>query len=287
MVQSLTVGGVTRSYRLAVPARYRPGRPAPLILLYHGSGSNAIQTSLYTGMPERAARAGYIVATPDALGEQWHLSAPDAPNPDLAFTSALVDSLSARYCIDPARRYAAGISLGSEFAAIVACAVPHRIAAIGLVAAEFPLRPCTGPVPVIAFHGTADPLVAYADGGVGRSLPGVHVRGAEQNMADWARLDGCPSRPSTEQVAGAVVRRRWRPCARGGTVVLYSVIGGGHTWPGSPVALAPALFGPTTHQVDATALMLRFFGQHPAGSSGSTRPVLRAAPGGPLIARAR
>lgn len=262
VVQTLSVGGVTRSYRLAVPPRYRSGTPAPLVLLYHGSGSDAVQTSLYTGMPERAARAGYLVATPDALGEQWHLSTPNAPNPDLAFTSAVLDSLSARYCIDPARTYAAGISLGSEFAAIVACAVPNRIAAIGLVAAEFLLRPCTGPVPAVAFHGTADPLVAYADGGVGRSLPGIRVRGADENMADWAHLDGCRPKASTTRVASDVVRRRWRGCARGSSVVLYTVIAGGHTWPGSPVVLPAAVFGPTTHQVDATGLMIRFFGQH-------------------------
>ena len=80
LVQSLTVGGVTRSYRLAVPTHYRSSVATPLILLFHGSGSNAVQTSIYTQMPTRASRDGYLVATPDAVGGQWQLS-PRGPGP--------------------------------------------------------------------------------------------------------------------------------------------------------------------------------------------------------------
>jgi polyhydroxybutyrate depolymerase len=262
VVQSLAVGSQTRSYRIAVPDRYRSTSPTPLILLFHGSGSNALQTSVYTGMPARGARNGFLVATPDAVAEQWQLS--HANTADLSFVSALIASLSARYCVDSTRIYAAGISLGSEFSIIVACAVPHRIAAIGLVAAEFPVRPCTGPIPVMAFHGTADPLVPYTNGGVGKSYPGVHLPGAEENLAAWARLDGCRGTARLRPVATAVVRRTFDGCVGGSAVVLYSVIGGGHTWPGSPIVLPSAVFGPTTDQVDATGLMLRFFEQHPA-----------------------
>ncbi len=263
VVQSLAVGNLTRSYRLAVPGRYRSTVPTPLILLFHGSGSNALQQSAYSRMPVRGAEAGFLVATPDAVAEQWQVSAPDAHTADLNFVSSLIASLSSRYCVDRPRVYAAGISLGSEFSAIAACAVSHRIAAIGLVAAEFLLRPCAGPVPVLAFHGTADPLVPYANGGVGQSFPGVHLPGAEQNLAAWAELDGCNPTPALRQVASAVVQRHWGGCDGGSAVVLYSVLGGGHTWPGTPLILPSNLFGPTTGQVDATGLMLRFFEQHP------------------------
>jgi len=259
VVQSLGVDGLTRSYRLAVPASYRRSVPTPLILLFHGSGSDALEMSVYTGMPARASRAGYLVATPDAVDKQWQLSAPGAGTADLALVSALIADLSARYCVDPSRVYAAGFSLGSEFSAIAACTPPGRIAAVGLASAEFPLRPCPGPVPVIAFHGTADPLVAYPAGGVGRSLPGVHVPGVEQNMAGWASLDGCRPGPEVSRPAPMVMRRSWGDCRHGSRVVLYTVLGGGHSWPGSPIALPVGAFGPTTSQIDATALMLGFF----------------------------
>lgn len=266
VVQTLAVGGTTRTYRLAVPIHYRRSRPSPLILLFHGSGSNAVQQSVYSVMPARAARVGFLVATPDAIAEQWQLSAPDAHTADLTFVSDLIASLSERYCVDPAHIYAAGISLGSEFSAIVACAVPHRIAAMGLVAAEFPLKPCHPPIPVLAFHGTADPLVPYANGGTGRSFPGVPLPGAEHNLAAWARFNGCRPTPQIRRVAIDVVRRRWAGCRDGSAAILYTVLGGGHTWPGSPIVLPAAVFGPTTEHIDATGLMLDFFGQHPGTS---------------------
>ncbi len=262
VVQTLRVGALDRSYRLAVPTHYRSSVASPLILLFHGSGSNALQTSVYTQMPKRAARDGYLVATPDARDGQWQLSSPGARTDDLAFVAALVSSLSSRYCVDRFRVSAAGISLGSEFASIVACTPADRIAAIGLVAAEFLLRPCRGPIPVVAFHGTADPIVAYRSGGTGAALPGVPVIGVEDNLAHWARLDGCSSGPHLHQVGTMVMRRTWSGCKGGSGVVLYSVLGGGHTWPGSPIDLSAAGFGATTHQVDATGLMLAFFGRH-------------------------
>jgi polyhydroxybutyrate depolymerase len=262
VVQSLQVGSAIRSYRLAVPTHYRAAVATPLILLFHGSGSNALQTSIYTQMPRRAARRGYLVATPDGVAGQWQLSAPGATTDDLAFVSALIANLSSRYCVDPDRIYAAGISLGSEFSAIAACTPRDHIAAVGLVAAEFLLRPCTGPIPVIAFHGTADPIVAYRSGSTGTAFPGIPVVGVEENLAHWARLDRCSSGPQRRRVTSMVVRRSWSGCSRGSAVVLYSVLGGGHTWPGSPITLSAATFGATTRQIDATGLMLTFFGQH-------------------------
>ena len=110
--------------------------------------------------------------------------------------AALESDLADRYCVDRHRVYAAGISLGSEFATIVACDPADHIAAVGLVAAEYLLRPCPGPVPVLAFHGTADPIVPYASGATGRSVPGIPVVGAVQNLEAWARLDRCRPDPA-------------------------------------------------------------------------------------------
>ena len=262
VVQSLPVDRVTRSYRLAVPAGYRPSVATPLILLFHGSGSNAVQTSIYTQLPKRAARDGSLVATPDGLDGRWQVSAPGATTDDLTFVSDLIADLSSRYCVDRTRIYAAGISLGSEFSAIVGCTRRDHIAAVGLVAAEFLLRPCTGPLPVIAFHGTADPIVAYRSGDTGTALPGIPVIGVEQNLSHWARLDRCSPRPRRRRLAPMVVRRTWSGCRGGSAVVLYSVLGGGHTWPGSPIVLPAGTFGATTEQIDATGLMLAFFGHH-------------------------
>ena len=246
VVQSIPVDGTVRTYRLAVPADYRARRPTPLILEFHGSGSDAVQQSAYSGLPAAGAAAGYLVATPDAVGGNWDLAAPGTDTADQRLVAALESDLADRYCVDRTRLYAAGISLGSEFAAIAACDPADHIAAVGLVAAEYLLRPCPGPVPVLAFHGTADPIVPYASGATGRSVPGVPVVGALQNLEAWVRLDRCRPTPVTRAPAHDIVRRQWAGCAAGSSVVLYTVVGGGHTWPGSPVVLSAAAFGPTT-----------------------------------------
>ncbi len=264
VTRSIDVDGTFRTYRLAVPASYRPDRPTPLVLDFHGSGSDAEQQSAYSGLPAIGGAEGYLVATPDALGGNWDLAAPGAPTADQRLVAALESDLGSRYCVDRTRIYAAGISLGSEFATIVACDPADRIAAVGLVAAEYLLRPCVGPVPVIAFHGTADPIVPYASGATGRSVPGVPVVGAVQNLRAWARLDRCRPRAAVTAPATGIVRRAWTGCAGGSAVELYTVLGGGHTWPGSPIVLPAATFGPTTESVSATRLMLGFFDGHPA-----------------------
>lgn len=257
------MSGATRTYRLAVPASYRPDRPAPLLFDFHGSGSNAVQQSAYSQLPAEGASAGYLVVTPDARGGNWDLAAPGTQTDDQRLVAALESDLGARYCVARSRIYAAGISLGSEFATIAACDPANHIAAVGLVAAEYLLRPCRGPLAVLAFHGTADPIVPYASGATGRSVPGIPVVGAVQNLEAWARLDRCRPDPVPATPAPGIVTRTWGGCASGSSVVLHTVEGGGHTWPGSPVVLSAAAFGTTTEAVSATRLMLAFFGAHP------------------------
>jgi polyhydroxybutyrate depolymerase len=264
VVQTLSVDATPRSFRLAVPASYRRDHPTPLLFDFHGSGSDAVEQSAYSQLPKEGAAAGYLVVTPDAIGGNWDLATPGTQTADQRLVSSLESDLGSRYCVDRARIFAAGISLGSEFATIVSCDPANHIAAIGLVAAEYLLRPCRGPVPVLAFHGTADPIVPYANGATGRSVPGIPVVGAVQNLEAWARLDRCRPDPVVTTPAAGIVTRTWRGCAAGSSVVLHTVVGGGHTWPGSPVVLSAAEFGPTTEAISATHLMLVFFRTHPA-----------------------
>ena len=101
------------------------------------------------------------------------------------------------------------------------------MAAIATVAVEFQLG-CTRPVSILAFHGTADPLVPYQNGAIGLSLPGVKVVGTERNMEDWARLDHCRPVARRTRLGTQVVRQQWAGCRAGSSVVLYTVLGGGH-----------------------------------------------------------
>jgi polyhydroxybutyrate depolymerase len=253
--ETLVSGAVSGSYELSVPRAYRARRPSPLILLFYGFDSGPAQFSALTGLPARGATDGYLVAVPhDQAGEsEFQFS---AHGTDAAFVDAVVGSLERSYCVDRSAVFAAGFSAGAAFTIVYSCARENQIAAIATVAVEFQLG-CTRPLSILAFHGTKDPLVPYQNGAIGLSLPGIKVRGTELNMGDWARLDHCRAQGRRLQVGSQVVEQRWSGCSRGTSVVLYTVLGGGHSWPGADPTKA---IGLTTEQVSATSQVLSFFG---------------------------
>ena len=70
-------------------------------------------------------------------------------------------------CIDPVRVFATGISNGAMFSTVLACALPGRFAAIAPVSGVNATAACRAGTPrvsVLAFHGTADPIVPYQGG---------------------------------------------------------------------------------------------------------------------------
>jgi polyhydroxybutyrate depolymerase len=267
--QTIVSAGQTRQFLLSLPHGYDASAAAPLLLDFHGSGSNMVGQSAYTDLPARGAAAGFIVVTPDGTGDPkgWNLL-PTASGNDFTFAHDLIGWAEGHLCVDPTRVDAAGISLGSEFASLLACQPPDLIAAIGLVASEAPPTcPTEVHVSVIAFHGTADPVVPFSGGPVPSSGRGdrSYAPSAEATVAAWAAHDGCRAAATTTP-APDVRLERWADCTSPAAVELYAIVGGGHTWPGGPdAATVPALarLGPVTRSISATDLMLAFFRDHP------------------------
>jgi polyhydroxybutyrate depolymerase len=267
-VRQLDVGGATRSYRLSTPAPAADAEqgsavPRPLILVFHGFGSNAEQMAALTRMPAKGTAAGAVVAVPDGAPAGPHATwQTDGHGTDAAFVEAMIDEIRATQCIDEARIDATGFSAGAAFTLAYSCTHPQQIAAVVTVAVDFKLG-CTTPLSILAFHGTADPIVPYADGAVGMALPGTKVRGTERNMADWAALDGCQPTPALETVGTEVVRHRFAGCQHDTEVVLDEIKGGNHAWPGADPAKS---IGLTTQQIDASDEAIAFLARHHLGS---------------------
>jgi poly(3-hydroxybutyrate) depolymerase len=87
------------SYLLATPRNLKTSRPAPLVLLFHGFGSNPQQFSSLTGLPSRGARAGDVVAAPHLLPNdtEWQFS---GHGTDAAYVHELIASLEGALCIN-------------------------------------------------------------------------------------------------------------------------------------------------------------------------------------------
>jgi polyhydroxybutyrate depolymerase len=280
--QHVTVDGTDREYLLSVPTDYSPKRPAPLIFDFHGLGSDMHEQATYSRLDEQAGARGYVVITPDGQGEptqRWSLVRAAGANPDVAFVQAMLTATNRALCIDARRVYATGISNGAMFSTVLACALPGRLAAIAPVAGVNATKVCdpgTPPVSVLAFHGTADPIVPYQGGDYFSGAAAARTPGRPQAqpvddaIAAWAAFDGCGTPPTTRFVADDVQRVAFPKCPKDGTVELYRVVGGGHTWPGSP-AVRTSRLGSTTASIDATSLMLDFFAAHPRHAATSKR----------------
>ena len=211
---------------------------------------------------------GFIVAYPAGLERVWRVArrGPGLTK-DVRFISDLIDDLEKAYNIDPTRIYANGLSNGGGMAFVLSCTLSDRIAAVGTVAAAqmLPWSWCTDlrPVPVIAFHGTADPIVPY-EGGTSWVVP-MPFPDVPEWTASWARRNRCGPDTVESAVAADVTRLEYPGCADDAAVVLYTIHGGGHTWPGGE-PLPEWFVGPTNDEIDASALMWEFFQEHRLGT---------------------
>jgi polyhydroxybutyrate depolymerase len=277
--ETMMSSGVERQFQLTVPQNYDGKRPLPIVLGLHPLSISHRFVAGMIGFGDMASQYDFIGVAPsgrlDGTTPFW-LAAPALDNYDVQFISDLLDLLETNLCVDMARVYSTGMSNGGQMSSLLACRLPKRIAAVAPVAgAEFSEQ-CRGrPVPVIAFHGSADPIVTYDGGGLnatriadtqywkGNAPPGSPVhRGVDSAMHNWAAHNRCDPAPVEERVSPEVRRLTWRHCKA--DTILYVVDGGGHAWPGKPVPAFESTFGHGTTEIDASALIFEFLFAHPS-----------------------
>lgn len=269
--RTIEAAGARRSYLLHLPPAHRAGEPLPLLLVFHGGGGDAAGIARHTRLSEAATARGYAVVYPDGVDGRWNDGRGRAAGQDdVGFIRVLLDSLRRELPVDPRRIFATGISNGAGMAFRLACDLPGTLAAIAPVAGALPTaleERCadTAPVSLLMFQGTADRMMPYDGGdltfGRGRVVP------ATRTAALFAKVNGCASaplsaaEPDTVTDGTRVRRASYTGCRDGSAVVLYTIEGGGHTWPGGPPVGRSV--GRVSREVDATATMLDFFDRHP------------------------
>jgi polyhydroxybutyrate depolymerase len=265
---SFVSSGEKRDYLLYVPKSYDSTRPTALVISMHGAGLWGAAQKETSQWNDLADKQRFIVVYPSGVGGKgvrvWRAEPGSGLTKDVRFISELIDTLRMSYNIDSNRIYANGLSNGGGMSFVLSCTLSDRIAAVGMVAAAqtLPWTWCKDDraVPMIAFHGTADPEIPYNGGAswiAPRPFPST-PRWAE----NWARRNRCEAKPVESNVAADVTRRTYTNCADDAAVVLYTVHGGGHTWPGGK-PLPEWFVGRTARSIDATSLMWAFFREHP------------------------
>lgn len=261
-------GDGERDYLVHVPDRYDPAVPTPLVISLHAAAMWPAHQRHASGWDRVADANGFLVAYPGGHGfPRLFGPGPDGMARDVAYIADLLDHLSAEFNIDPERVYVNGFSNGGGMSFALSCALSDRVAAVGMVAAAMtlPWEWCDvpAPMPLIAFHSTADPILPYAGGPLNDPFnPARTVFPAFREWTGrWAVRNGCDGAPIESAVADDVTRLEYAGCA-GAPVTLYALQAGGHTWPGGRWHGPEWHLGTVSQSVDASELMWDFFRDH-------------------------
>ena len=285
---SIMHDNLERTFHIHIPSSFDKSVKVPLVIALHGRGGNGESMVLVTrkGFNRLAEKDGFIVAYPDGIELNWNDGRIDQEANDRAhreniddvgFISALIDTLISDYGIDPGRIYVTGISNGAIMSYRLACELSHKITAIAPVDGNIPqpLFPdCmpSNPVSVLAINNINDPLVPFEGGeiyGHFHTIKLGKVLSANESIEFWVKRNKCEptpvviEEPDRDPKDGTRVMRKEYVNHKNGTeVILYSVDGGGHTWPGGFQYLPAWVIGKTSRDIDANEVIWSFFRKH-------------------------
>lgn len=237
-----------------MPPSYDPETPVPLLVGLHGYRSNSRENDSYFGLTAESDARGFLLALPEGTtdpdGDQfWNALVGGccdfygANVDDSDYLSRLVDEVSASYAVESV--VLVGHSNGAYMAHRFACEHADQVTAIatlaGTLAADTSRCAPSRPVSVLHIHGDADDVVRYT-GGQGAASVSATIEA-------WTALNGCTSSPETlppldldSALPGSetTVARFADDCRDGGTVELWTIVGGGHVPEFGP-AFTPAV----------------------------------------------
>jgi len=276
---SIQVGAVERTYRYYIPANLPVH--APLLFVFHGTLQDSQTIRIATGYEfETMADAHqFMVVYPDGYMGNWDDCRSQTTYPahtqhidDEGLVRALIAHFQVTNGIDPRRVFAVGYSNGGEMVNRLAVEMPDEIAGVATIAANLPavndnICKLSGrPIPALIMAGTRDPINPFKGGII--SLFSLESRGAvmsSQATAQYfASLGGYSKTPDQvflpHQTGSGSTSVAVIDYQEAGKVEVeeYIIYGGGHVIP-QQIYTAPRLLGPTTHDVDAPAVIWAFF----------------------------
>jgi len=263
------VGRTTRSALLSLPSAVFAGK-LPLWLVFHGTDGQAADFLRYSGLDD-FSRANHIaLVVPQALPNSdfygqsqfnvgLHSQREDREGVhDVELTRAVLEQVMRLPCIDVQRIHCTGYSNGARFCIRLASELPGLIASVAPISGlRYPSpNNASRAIPILAFHGDADPVNPWGGHGLGywhSSVPASLQRWAKFNrcsLADWP--------PSFREHQGFAVAS-YEGCQDDATVKLVRLHGAGHQWPSAAFEI-PNLG--KVARIDANSLIYEFFDKH-------------------------
>ncbi|MGO9836332.1 MAG: alpha/beta hydrolase family esterase [Polyangiaceae bacterium] len=284
--RTLMVNGTARTYIAYLPQALGATTPAPFVFVFHGAamdGSEMFDVTQYSTLADSDGIAvGFLdgqdtsSVTGTTTADPWNVSDDGAEvcglgdlvnNPtagvDFAFMDAVKADIAQDQCLDSSHVFATGFSMGGYFTHHVGCdrtdihaVAPHSGATLAS------LSSCvTGHVPIIIFHGAADPLISD-----GCDDPnGTAQSGFPPSATLWAQKNGCQTTYTTvtENGMGGGDGQCYvyDGCPAGGQVELCTFTGMEHCWAGGSTTGGGATYACPTY-ASATTLEWNFFKQY-------------------------
>lgn len=280
--------GIDRRYLLYVPDQLAasPG----LVLSLHGGGGGGANAAAFEN-PSRhwqtlADREGIVVVYPEGVpvanvGPMWNdcrsaLTGTQSTADDVGFVRALIDHLVETRGIDRSRVYLQGSSNGGMMSYRLAAELPGRFAGVAPVIANEPEDPAAecrrpsaplGRTTLVVMNGTIDVLMPFNGGVVAQNPAQGLVISTADTIERWRQVNACQATPVMDFLPdvdpndGSRVRREeWSGCAAGSRLLLYRVIGGGHSMPS---LATPAPTFPQNRDIEAVETIWSVFAAAP------------------------
>ncbi|MEL7222227.1 MAG: T9SS type A sorting domain-containing protein [Bacteroidota bacterium] len=240
--ESLMHDGLEREYILYVPESYNPDTPTPLVICFHGYGSNAATNFFYTNFRSIADTAGFILIHPQGTllegTTHWNVGGWTLASTvdDVSFTAAMLDKVISEYNINEERIYSTGMSNGGYMSFLLACQLSDRIAAIASVTGSMTIQTFADcnpqhPTPILQIHGTADEVVPYEG-------DPFWTEAIEDVLDYWVSYNQCNTTAEVTPLPDLVVSdnstvEHWVYDNGNDNVNTehFKVLGGGHDWP--------------------------------------------------------
>ena len=261
---SIEHDGLTRDYYVYVPAAYDGSTNVPVVVNFHGFGSNYFEQMFYGDFRTIADTANFILVLPDGTlfnnSGHWNVGGFTSGSTvdDIGFVDVMLDELMSNYNVDTTRIYSTGMSNGGYFSFLLACQLSERIAAIASVTGSMTpetYNDCNPqhPMPVMQIHGDMDLTVPYEGAAWSEPIPDV--------VLYWRDFNNCEVDPTftefedTAPNDGSTAEEYYYAGGDDGSSVSHiKVLGGGHTWPGSVFN-----FAGTNQDFNASDLIWKFF----------------------------
>ncbi len=268
--ENITVDGLKREFVTYIPAGISKEDKPPVIISLHGRLGTAIGQMRFADFRPIADREKVIIVCPQGIDRSWNdgreTPAQKKGINDVKFIDQLITYIIDTYHADAARIYVTGMSNGGFMSSRLACQLNNRIAAIAVVGASMDegmsYQP-TKPMPAMYIQGTKDPLVPFA-GGLMRKGAGGPIYGHEEVLQKWAAVDGCDPKPIVTNLPvkvndGMSVIKEEYNNPNGLKVIGFTIVNGGHTWPGGSQYMPRFVIGSVTKNLDACEEIWKFF----------------------------